>query len=54
MATKRKYKKGLGFNKYYITKSEQVMAGTYKVRTYNEWEELLNGDLGKQIGIDKF
>lgn len=30
---------------------EGVMAGTAKVRTYKEWDDLLNGDFGKQIGI---
>lgn len=30
---------------------EEVMAGTKKVRTYKEWEVLLNGELGKIIGI---
>ncbi|MFN5856970.1 MAG: hypothetical protein ACK456_13930 [Pseudanabaenaceae cyanobacterium] len=32
-------------------KPEEVMAGTEKVRTYREWEELLGGDFGKEIGI---
>jgi hypothetical protein len=32
-------------------KTEEVMAGTEKVWTYKEWEELLSGDFGKEIGI---
>ena len=27
------------------------MAGTKKVRTYKEWEDLLSGELGKATGI---
>ena len=45
-----KYKKGLGFNQIYL-KPVNVMAGSYKVRTYKEWENLLEGEFGKSIGI---
>lgn len=47
----KKYKKGLGFNKVYLWPLN-VMAGTNKVRTYKEWTDLLDGELGKQIGIE--
>ena len=42
--------KGFGVLVTY-SKPEEVMAGTNKVRTYKEWEELLGGDFGKEIGI---
>jgi len=44
--------KGIGFNRYYVFNSEQVQAGTNYVRTYKEWQDLLDGEFGKQIGID--
>jgi hypothetical protein len=47
---RRKHSRGFGVLVTYL-KPEEVMAGTEKVRTYKEWEELLSGDLGKQIGI---
>jgi hypothetical protein len=47
---RRKHFRGFGVLVTYL-KPEEVMAGTEKVRTYKEWEELLSGDLGKQIGI---
>ena len=46
----KKYKKSLGFNKKYLW-PVNVMAGTFKVRTYKEWEELLESEFGKKIGI---
>ncbi len=45
-----KHPKGFGVLVTYL-KPEEVMAGTQKVRTYKEWEELLSGDFGKEIGI---
>lgn len=27
------------------------MAGSYKIRTYKEWQSLLQGEFGKSIGI---
>lgn len=45
-----KRSRGFGVMVTYL-KPEEVMAGTKKVRTYKEWEELLSGDFGKEIGI---
>ena len=45
-----KYKKALGFNKIYL-RSINVMAGSYKVRTYKQWKDLLESEFGKSIGI---
>ena len=45
-----KLSRGFGVMITYL-KPEEVMAGTKKVRTYKEWEDLLNGELGKIIGI---
>ena len=45
-----KSSKGFGVLVAYLN-PEEVMAGTIKVRTYKEWEELLGGDFGKEIGI---
>jgi hypothetical protein len=47
---RRKHSRGFGVSVTYL-KPEEVMAGTEKVRTYKEWEELLSGDFGKEIGI---
>ncbi|MDX2255927.1 MAG: hypothetical protein NW214_10450 [Pseudanabaenaceae cyanobacterium bins.39] len=47
---RRKQSKGFGVVITYLNPKE-VMAGTEKVRTYKEWEELLGGDFGKEIGI---
>ena len=46
-----KYKKGLGFNRLYL-KPVNVMAGSYKIRTYKQWKELLESDFGKSIGVE--
>jgi hypothetical protein len=48
--SRRKHSRGFGISVIYL-KPEQVMAGTQKVRTYKEWEDLLSGDFGKDIGI---
>ena len=45
-----KRSKGFGVMVTYL-KPEETMAGTNQVRTYKEWEELLSGDFGKEIGI---
>ena len=45
-----KSSRGFGVVVTYL-KPEEVMAGTQKVRTYKEWEDLLSGDFGKEIGI---
>ena len=47
---RRKQPRGFGVVVIYL-KPEEVMAGTQKVRTYKEWEDLLSGDFGKEIGI---
>jgi hypothetical protein len=46
---KRKYKKGLGFNKYYITKPEQVMAGVISTAPYKNWQEWLDSEESKKV-----
>lgn len=51
-SVKRRSKSPKGFGTFVTYASpEEVMAGTKKVRTYKEWEDLLNGELGKIIGI---
>jgi len=47
---RKKLSRGFGVISTYL-KPEEVIAGTSKVRTYQEWEDLLSGDLGKDIGI---
>jgi hypothetical protein len=49
-SVKRKNSREFGVSVTYL-KPEEIMAGTEKVRTYKEWEELLSGDFGKEIGI---
>ena len=45
-----KKSRGFGTMGFYLS-SEETMAGTKKVRTYKEWDDLLNGELGRIIGI---